>query len=79
MGKRESLLLFLIVFLMFCDCKCSVTLPHGAVDWSAVSDCRTFDQTYLLFINIVIFFPKQITEHVCYEKFQRYFACRGTL
>ena len=28
----------LIVFLMFCDCKCSVTLLHGAMDWSAVCD-----------------------------------------
>ena len=43
---------------MFCDCKCSVTLPHGAVDWSAVSDCGAFDQTYLLFINIMIFIPE---------------------
>ena len=29
----------LIVFLMSCDCKCSVALPHGAVGWSAVCDC----------------------------------------
>ena len=25
-----------IVFLMYCCCKCSVALPHGAVGWSAV-------------------------------------------
>ena len=31
----------LIVFLMSCDCKCSVALPHGAVGWSAVCDCGT--------------------------------------
>ena len=29
----------LIFFLMSGDCKCSVTLPHGAVDLSAVCDC----------------------------------------
>ena len=23
---------------MSCDCLCSVTLPHGAVDWSEVCD-----------------------------------------
>ena len=27
------------VFLMLCDCYCSVALPHGAVGWSAVCDC----------------------------------------
>ena len=32
--KRE-----LIVFLMPCDCWCSVGLPHGAVGWSTVCDC----------------------------------------
>ena len=29
----------LIVFLMSCDCWCSVALPHGVVGWSAVRDC----------------------------------------
>ena len=29
----------LIVFLMFCDCECSVALHHCAVGWSAVCDC----------------------------------------
>ena len=24
---------------MFRDCKCSVTIPHGVVGWSAVCDC----------------------------------------
>ena len=28
-----------IVLRMSCYCKCSVTLPHGAVGWSAVCDC----------------------------------------
>ena len=31
--------LVLIDFLVPCDCKCSVTLPRGAVGWSAVWDC----------------------------------------
>ena len=35
--KRE--LVAFIVFLMFCYCKRSVTLPQGVVDWSAVCDC----------------------------------------
>ena len=30
---------FKIIFQMFCDCKCPVTLPRGAVGWSAVCDC----------------------------------------
>ena len=29
----------LIVFLMSCDCKCSVALPRGIVCWSAMCDC----------------------------------------
>ena len=29
----------LIVFLMYCDCKCSVALPYAAVGWSAVCGC----------------------------------------
>ena len=28
-----------IVLRMFCYCKCSVTLPHRAVGWSALCDC----------------------------------------
>ena len=28
-----------IIFLMFCDCKCSVTLYLDAVGWSAVCEC----------------------------------------
>ena len=28
-----------IVLRMPCYCKCSVTLSHGAVGWSAVCDC----------------------------------------
>ena len=28
-----------VVLRMSCWCKCSVTLPHGAMGWSAVCDC----------------------------------------
>ena len=28
-----------IVYQMSCYCKCSVTLPHDALGWSAVCDC----------------------------------------
>ena len=35
MGKREKTgCLTLIVFLMSCDCMCSVALAHGVVGWS---------------------------------------------
>ena len=38
---RESWLLcfYLIVFWMFCYCKCLVAFLHGALGWSAVYDC----------------------------------------
>ena len=29
----------IIVLQMYCYYKCSVALPHGAVDWPAVCDC----------------------------------------
>ena len=32
--KRESWLLCFIVLGMYSYCKCSVTIPHGAVGWS---------------------------------------------
>ena len=32
----------LIVYLLSCDCKCSVSLSHGVVGWSAVCDCGIF-------------------------------------
>ena len=38
MGKRD-LVVYLTVFLMYCDNHCSVALPRGAVGWSSVSDC----------------------------------------
>ena len=40
LGKRERAGCFtLFVFLVSCECYCSVALPHGAVGWSAVCDC----------------------------------------
>ena len=38
-----------IVLLMSYYCKCSVTLPHGAVGWSALGECVFPDHTHLLF------------------------------
>ena len=32
----------LIVFLIYCDCLCSVLLPHDAVGWYVVCDCGIF-------------------------------------
>ena len=40
--KRERASCFdFIVLRLSCYCKCSVTLPHGAVGWTAVYDCVT--------------------------------------
>ena len=29
----------IIVLQMYCYCKCSVALPHGAAGWSALCEC----------------------------------------
>ena len=42
LGNRELIAFILIVFLLSCDCKCSVSLPHGVVGLSAVCDCGIF-------------------------------------
>ena len=42
----------LIVFLMFCDCKCSVALSDGAEDWSAECDCVFPGHTHFLFLDL---------------------------
>ena len=38
------------VLQMYCYYKCSVAVPHGAVGWSAVSDCGILDHANLLLI-----------------------------
>ena len=35
-------------------CKCSVALPEGTVDWSAVCDCGHPDHHHLLFDIFVV-------------------------
>ena len=37
-GERAGCFAF-IVLRKSCYCKCSVTLPHGALGWSAMCDC----------------------------------------
>ena len=36
---RGDWLLYFTCLLQSCDCWCFVSLPHGAVSWSAVCDC----------------------------------------
>ena len=40
--EESWLVSFNIVFLMYCDYKCSVALPRSAVCWSAVCDSGIF-------------------------------------
>ena len=42
-----NVLCAIIVLQMYCYYKCSVTLSHGAVGWSAVCDCD-ISASYLL-------------------------------
>ena len=37
--KGELFVFSSIAFLMSCDCKCSVALPHDIIGWFAVCDC----------------------------------------
>ena len=45
---------------MYCNYKCSVALPHGAVGWSAVCDLVFPDHTHLLFKQFCSFFVAPI-------------------
>ena len=44
-----------IVVQMSCYCECSVTLPHGAVGWSAVCDCGVYWSYSLTFSGYTCF------------------------
>ena len=48
--KRESCCFAFIVLRMSCYCKSFVTLPHGAVGWSALCDCG-ISWSYSLFVS----------------------------
>ena len=39
MGEERAGCFTLFFSLVSCDCKCSMALPHGAIDCSAVCDC----------------------------------------
>ena len=47
LGEVRAGCFTLIVFLLLCGCLCSVSLPHGAVGWSAVCECG-ISWSYLL-------------------------------
>ena len=56
MGEERAGCFTLFVFLMSCDCYCSVALHHGASCWSAVCDCGIF-QTHFLFSSLFAELP----------------------
>ena len=39
LAEEESWLLTLVVFLLLCGCWSSMSLPHGALGWTAEYDC----------------------------------------
>ena len=71
----------LIVLLMPFDCYCSVSLPHGALGWSAVCDCGiswSYSLTFYCAGRISMeFYPLCVLrdhrqkylnyEHLCYD------------
>ena len=40
------------VYLMYCDCNCSVDLPHGAMGWTAVCYCGIFQSFSLTLLKV---------------------------
>ena len=64
--------LALIVFLVSCDCWCSVAIPHGAVDWSAVCECGISSSYSLTFWKG---FPNNLRMEASYSQFQSGMAC----
>ena len=41
-GKERAGCFTLFVFQVSCEFYCTVTLPHGAMGWSALCDCGIF-------------------------------------
>ena len=50
---------------MSCDCYCYVALPHGAVDWSAVSDCGISWSYPLAFLHTAFLFELSPLNEPC--------------
>ena len=48
-GEERAVCFALTDFLVSCDTQCSVSLPCGAMGWSAVCDVVVSDHPYLLF------------------------------
>ena len=51
--KRVLVAFAFIVLQMSFYCKCSVTLPQGAMGWFMVCDCGIFDHTHFLFMYVI--------------------------
>ena len=51
-GEERAGCFTLIVSLMSCGCLCSLSLPHGAVGWSAVCACGISWPYSLIFCNV---------------------------
>ena len=49
---------------MFCDCKCSVALPHDAVGLSAVVSVYFPVYTHLLFANLASSYYNECFIHI---------------
>ena len=49
-GEEKAGCFTLSVFLVSCDSKCSVALPHGVMGYSAVCDCGISIYIHLQFV-----------------------------
>ena len=59
LDKEERAGCFTLIFFLIsysCDCWCFLTLPRGAVGWSAVCDCGTVfpDHTHFFILSALL-------------------------